>query len=645
MKTLFLFFILIPVLGISAIAGRTSSKKFKTDSLLKIISTIPEENRLEHYLKLAYYLKDTLPEKGIEYGNKALSIAEKTGKSDKAGEALALIASSCYFQSDFSKAQAYFAKAAIKFEETGNREKSMEAHYNNAIMMIVNDNYKNALGPLKKSYESAKFLKNQDVIIRITKELAELYAETGNYKTSMEFYRKYLQARDSADHVVASKVLLLESQVAQEKYEKLQKQIALEKSKQKEEELSSTIEEKNVEVHEQEKMLDEKENEIKVKDITLGEKEKKVKKQRKWIIVFIVGLIGLLAYLVLLFRMYKNKKRTNRILSAQNEEIRQQKEEIMAQRDEIQSQRDEITAQRDEISASRDLVVEQKIHIENMLHEVNQSIDYAQRIQATILPEENFLEEHFDSHFILYKPKDVVSGDFYWCAHVEGQVIVAVADCTGHGVPGAFMSMLGTSFLREIVQKEYITDPAVILRKLRKEIIKALKQKGVQEEQQAPAVSGLSQGRAISMKDGMDLALVSINKKTKLMHYAGANNSLLYIRDTEIKEKPGEALHEIKADKMPIAIFDQMVNFTNHEVQLQSGDMIYLFSDGFADQFGGPKIKKFLSRNFRKLILETGGKSMFEQKETLGSAIENWRTGHNIQCEQTDDITVLGIKI
>lgn len=638
MKTFFLYILLILNTGFCISARKPTSKKFKTDSILHIISSLPEESRLEHYLKLAYYLKDTLPYQGIEYGNKALAIAEKASNTEKTGEAFVLIASSYYFLSDFVKAQTFFAKATSKFEDTGNREKAMEAHYNNAIMHIVMDNYKKALEPLQKSYELAKLLKNQHVVIRISKELAELFCGLGNYKNSIEYYRRHFQMRDSADNVViSSKVQLLETQIEREKYEKIQKHKALEKAKLKEKELSSTLEEKKIVVRKQEKMLDTKENEIKVKDISLVEKEKKVATQKKWINIFIIGLIALVAYALLLFLMYKNKKKTNKILSAQYEEIRQQKEEILAQRDEILSQRDEIISQRDEIAASRDLVMDQKKHIEGMLHEVNQSIDYAQRIQATVLPEESFLDEHFDSHFILYKPKNKVSGDFYWCAHVEGQIIVAVADCTGHGVPGAFMSMLGTSFLREIVQKEYITDPAVILRKLRKEIIKALKQKGTSGEQNTPA--------SLSVKDGMDIALVSINKKSKLMHYAGANSSLLFIRHAEIVENLKVALHELKADKMPIGIFDQMVNFTNHEIQMQSGDMIYIFSDGYADQFGGSNTKKYLSKNFRKLITEISTKSMLEQKVILDVTIENWKTGFDVHCEQTDDITVLGIKI
>lgn len=630
MKSLVLITFLILTFGHVLQAGKTSSKKHKMDSLLAIINALPEENRLDHYLKFAYYLKDTLPDKGIEFGTKALTIAEKSGKTEKTGEALVLIASSYYFLSDFTKAQSFFARAATKFDETKSLEKGMEAHYNNSIMLIVQDNFKKAIDPLLRSYEIARQLKNQYIASRISKELAELYAELGDMKNTLFFYRKHIHLRDSADNIkISNKVMLLEAQVEKEKFEKIQKQKALEKAKQKEVELSSTLEEKKIEVQEQEKIIDTKESEIKVKDISLVEKEKKVARQKKWIIFFVIGLIGLVAYALLIYRMYKDKKKTNKILSLQNEEIRQQKEEIMTQRDEIQNKNDEITAQRDEIAASRDLVMEQKKNIEGMLHEVNQSIDYAQRIQATVLPEESFLDEHFDSHFILYKPKDVVSGDFYWCAHVEGQIIVAVADCTGHGVPGAFMSMLGTSFLREIVQKEYITDPAVILRKLRKEIIKALKQKGVEGEH----------------KDGMDIALVSINKKTKLLHYAGANNSLLYVHNSEIAANTTELLHEIKADKMPIAIFDQMVNFTNHEVQMQSGDLIFFFSDGFADQFGGPTTKKYLSRNFRKIIAEVCPKSMAEQKAILDFAIENWKTGYNVICEQTDDITVLGIKI
>jgi serine phosphatase RsbU (regulator of sigma subunit) len=226
-------------------------------------------------------------------------------------------------------------------------------------------------------------------------------------------------------------------------------------------------------------------------------------------------------------------------------------------------------------------------------------------------------------------PKDKVSGDFYWWAEVENQIIITVADCTGHGVPGAFMTMLGTSFLREIVQKEYITDAALILKKLRKEIIKALKQKGVQGEQ----------------KDGMDMALVSYNKENNILNYAGAHNSLIIIRNSSNLESELETITEIKADKMPISIYEKLNNFTNHEIQINSGDTIYLFSDGYVDQFGGPNGKKFLSKNLKSLFTNIKNKNMNEQKEILLSTIEDWKNNYGSIYEQIDDITIMGIKI
>jgi len=191
------------------------------------------------------------------------------------------------------------------------------------------------------------------------------------------------------------------------------------------------------------------------------------------------------------------------------------------------------------------------------------------------------------------------------------------------------MSMLGTSFLREIVQKEYITHTGVILHKLRKEIIKALKQKGEVGEQ----------------KDGMDMAIISINHETNMVQFSGAYNPLYILSSKElISLKPLEVLgnfYEIKPDKMPIAIYDKMDSFTSHEIQLEKGDQLFMFSDGYADQFGGPKGKKFKYKPFKRLLSDNKDKPMSEQKELLNSAFEAWRG----DLEQVDDVVVVGVKI
>ena len=319
--------------------------------------------------------------------------------------------------------------------------------------------------------------------------------------------------------------------------------------------------------------------------------------------------------------------------------VREQTHELSEKNEELNQQNEEITAQRDEIEAQRDLVVEQKNKIEEIHHEITQSIDYATRLQSAILPDPETLNNIISEQFVIFKPKDKVSGDFYWWAVVENHLIITVADCTGHGVPGAFMSMLGSSLLREIVIKEYVTNPAIILKRLRKEIVHILKQKGISGEQ----------------KDGMDMALVTINIETFEMQFAGANNSCYIVSKSKDESENISMLsnfqtfdfklNELKGDKMPIAIYERMDSFTNKDINLKRGDMIYLFSDGYADQFGGPKGKKFKYSQFEKLILENSVKSMQEQGSILAQTIDDWKNSFSCLYEQTDDITIMGIKM
>lgn len=310
-------------------------------------------------------------------------------------------------------------------------------------------------------------------------------------------------------------------------------------------------------------------------------------------------------------------KNLEKLVDERTEEIRWQKKEIEEKNEELNQLVEEVSSQRDEIEAQRDLVTGQKEQIEEIHHEVTQSIDYAKRLQTAILPDPEIIRQNVSDFFVLFRPRDNVSGDFYWWANVEGHTVITAVDCTGHGVPGAFMSMLGISFLREIVLKEYITHPGVVLRRMRKEIIRSLKQKGISGEQ----------------KDGMDMSLVSIDHEKNLMQFAGANNPLYFIRD--------RVLTEYKPDKMPIAIYDRMDNYTVHEIPLLQDDQFYMFSDGYADQFGGPKGKKFMYKRFKEFLMEISNKPLNEQKIILEKEFIDWKTGF----EQIDDVVVLGIKI
>ena len=239
-----------------------------------------------------------------------------------------------------------------------------------------------------------------------------------------------------------------------------------------------------------------------------------------------------------------------------------------------------------------------------------------------MLPPETYINELINENFILYKPRDIVSGDFYWIKQVNQYIVLVAADCTGHGVPGAFMSMLGMSYLNEIVQRREITQANEVLNELRKQVKHSLRQHGQRDES----------------KDGMDMALCVIDLKDMQMQYTGAHNPLYLIRDVDGRPE----LREIKADIMPVGFYQgKDKTFTNHDIQLEMGDTFYIFSDGFIDQKGGKDNKKFMSKNFKNLLLEIQDQPMLDQKDVLDKTLTDWM-GDN---SQMDDILVIGIRV
>lgn len=298
-------------------------------------------------------------------------------------------------------------------------------------------------------------------------------------------------------------------------------------------------------------------------------------------------------------------------LAVEKTEIAKQKEIMETDLNFIMKQGDKIAEQKHKIKKQHDLVRQQKKKIED-------SIIYAKRIQSAVLPPNRFIQHLLSEHFIFYKPRDIVSGDFYWTKQVDEKIYIAAADCTGHGVPGALMSMLGITFLNETVNKNAHIHANEILNELRMHIISSLRQTG-----------SLGESR-----DGMDIALCIINEKKKTLEYSGANNPLYLIRDGE--------LQEIKPDRMPIGIHRKAKeSFVNHEIDLKQNDLIYIFSDGYIDQFGGELGRKFLSSNFRNLLIENSNKSLDEQKIILERTFEEWKG----ERKQLDDILVIGFKI
>lgn len=284
----------------------------------------------------------------------------------------------------------------------------------------------------------------------------------------------------------------------------------------------------------------------------------------------------------------------------------------------------------DVMSEQKDKETSQRIQLEQRNLEILDSINYAKRIQSAILPSKKLIREHLPNSFVLYKPKDIVAGDFYWMEAQENRTIIAAADCTGHGVPGALVSVICNNGLNRSVREYGLTDPGLILDKTR-EVVIAEFEKSEEEVQ-----------------DGMDVAVVSLefesesesespqNSNSKLkLNYSGAHNPLWIIR------KDAKEISEIKANKQPIGKFDRPQPYTTHTIELNQGDTFYIFSDGYADQFGGEKGKKFKAANFKKLLLSIQQESMERQGELLEQAFENWKGS----LEQLDDVCVIGVRV
>ena len=282
----------------------------------------------------------------------------------------------------------------------------------------------------------------------------------------------------------------------------------------------------------------------------------------------------------------------------------------------IRQKNEEITAQRDEIEKKKNEETKQRELIENQKQNIIDSIYYAKYIQKATLPNTNYIDKILPNNLIFFKPRDIVSGDFYWINKVGNNLIIAAADCTGHGIPGAFMSMLGITLLNDIVQKKKIIQPNLILNELRNLVKSSLKQ------------------NESNNKDGMDIALCSINIVQKTFEYAGAYNPLIIIRDNKIIEYP--------ADRMPVGIhFKEKDSFTNNQINIQKDDKFYIYSDRYADQLGGKRRTKLLSKNFKNLLLEISNYPYKKQEELLKKKLQEWM-GNN---EQTDDIIIISFKI
>lgn len=312
-------------------------------------------------------------------------------------------------------------------------------------------------------------------------------------------------------------------------------------------------------------------------------------------------------------KLLAEANKTNQELVNQKNALTEQRDQIARQSLEIRFQKEKIENQHREALSQRDLIYSQN-------RSITESIYYARRIQQTILPPKSTLEAILKDYFIFFRPRDIVSGDFYWIDQIGDKVIIAVADCTGHGVPGGFLSMLGITMLSDAVGQSPELDPATILNQLRHLYLKSQRH----------------QTEETKHTDGMDVSLCILDRGQMSLQYAGAYSSLLIFRN--------QSLIEIVGDRMPIGYhFKMKGNFSTKQLELLPGDKLYLFTDGITDQLGGnnPEVKKYSMKRYRQQLTEIGDKPMDQQRSLIEKSFDDWRNGY----DQTDDILVLGFAV
>lgn len=483
---------------------------------------------------------------------------------------------------DLARARQHLNKALTLKENVGDSIDLSSLYRYLGEVELLSKNYDKALSYINQSLHFSEKHRLLPEVSETYKILSKIYSQMGFYHKALEAYISHSAYKDSLN---SSDISRLEMQYEFEKREKEQELIARQRE---------------------------------------ALQEARLERQKVVIIFFVIAFLLAGSLAMIIFFNYREKKRINQILVAQNNEITRQKGEIENQKEEIEKQRDFVTRQRDQIAEQQKLITD--------------SLTYASRIQNAVLPsDQRMLALPWES-FVFYKPKNIVSGDFYWVSELpKGKQLIAVADCTGHGVPGAFMSMLGITLLREVAGKGIDLSPAGMLAELRKMVILSLNQ----------------QGGHVDQADGMDMAILIIDSKTLEMEYAGAYLPVIIVRKGNVDgtqaEKAnivassnGYSLIEYRGDKMPIGFHVLGEKpFTNHRFQLLPNDTIYLFSDGYTDQFGGPKNIKFFLNSLKDLLLSIQEHDVKTQKDILNNTIVEYQ-GDN---KQVDDMLILGVKI
>ena len=440
------------------------------------------------------------------------------------------------------------------------------------------ENYDSSIVYYSKSIQLRKE-QELDIFVSEVVNLSCSYSNIGNYKKATEIgedliknYNDILAYTDFAEvyGVLSASADRTKNYLDAYKYMRLAKlytdSVFSESTSEKRKELEMNFDfEKKQEIQkaEQEK-----------KDIIAAQEVKQQRQQRNYLII---GLIIVAIFSTFIFRGLTKQRTANKIIASQKQEVEKQKELV-----------------------------------EEHQKEILDSIHYAKRIQNTLLAHQDFVDENLPDNFILFKPKDIVSGDFYWATKQGDNFYLAVCDSTGHGVPGAFMSLLNIGFLSEIINEKNILEPNEIFNHVRERLITSISKEG--------------------QKDGFDGVLLCINQRTKEVSYVAANNAPILISKN--------VLRELDKDRMPVGKGEKADSFKLHKVVVEKGDILYLYTDGYADQFGGPKGKKFKYKSLNDLLAKNSSLSLNTQSEILAKEFNSWKG----DLEQVDDVCIIGIK-
>ncbi|MFN3917992.1 MAG: tetratricopeptide repeat protein [Flavobacteriales bacterium] len=520
--------------------------------------------------------------KAFEYFQKSLDIKLKLEDYKGAAYAYSNIGTIYFNRNKYAEAEDFYQKSLLIRDEIDDKIGLIATHNNLGALYQEQAKMNEAMNSHNKALKIAKEIGNKEGIAYSLLNIGSVYKDWGDIDKSTQFARKAYDIAKNLGSVVYLKnasLLLYQNYSKKGNYKDALdmyiQHVAMKDSISREESKGAVMKkeleylfQKERDEAEKQKALSEMQYE---KQLAISEAGKQ--HQRLTSIIVTLGLVLVLVFSLLIYNKLRITNRQKVTIEFQKKLVEEKQKEIL------------------------------------------DSIHYAKHIQEALLKDEKIISSYLPPHFIIFKPKDIVSGDFYWTIQRENQTYIAVADCTGHGVPGAFLTMLGTAFLNEITAKNQSLSPAYILDELRNKFVKELNQTD----------------NILASKDGMDISLCIIQEKN--LQWAGANNPLWIIR------KGATVIEDIKADKQPIGYDDDMTPFKNHELKINTGDTIYLFTDGYQDQFGGRKNKKFKASRFKELLLANCEKPMKEQKAVILQEFEKWKG----EIEQVDDICIVGL--